>query len=179
MSSEGREWGICTFSFIVLPFPLKRPISSERPSQVDLDALCRTQAPAVPAEFISGHDYQWQRLGEEVVSLTDRQQNPGDRMAEGWSCFKRGGEKKWNKTSHWNHPEGLVWCHYCGWGKGWTFSSLIRSERPSLVGLIPDSKTSELLLSVAVNHVIRQRWFKRQHTFPNIDASMCDWESLR
>lgn len=59
--------------------PLERPIYSQRPSQVDLDALCPTPAPAVPAEFISGHNYQWQRLGEEVVSLTDRQQNPGGR----------------------------------------------------------------------------------------------------
>ena len=56
--------------------------SSERPSQVDLDALCRTQAPAVPAELVSGHDYRRQRLGEEVVSLADRQQNPGDRTAD-------------------------------------------------------------------------------------------------
>lgn len=93
MSSEGRDLGTSTLSFIVQPFPLKRPISSECPSQVDLDALCRIQAPAVPAEFISGHDYQWQCLREEVVSLTDRQQNPGDRMAEGWSRFNRGGEK--------------------------------------------------------------------------------------
>lgn len=93
MWSDGRDWGICTLGFIVLPFPLKKLISSECPSQVDLDALCWMQAPAVPAEFISGHDYQWHRLGEKVVSLTDRQQNPGDRTAEGWSRFNRG-EKK-------------------------------------------------------------------------------------
>lgn len=66
---------------------LKWPISVARPSEVDLGAVCWRLAPAVPAEFISGHNYQWQSLREEVVSLTDRQQNTVDRTMEDWSHF--------------------------------------------------------------------------------------------
>lgn len=49
--------------------------------------------------------------------------------------FSRGGKKTWNKTPRWSYPEGLVPSHCCGWGKGWSFSWHIRTERNSLVGL--------------------------------------------
>lgn len=72
-------------------------MSSKRSSQLDLDTLYRTQAPAVPAEFISGHNYQWQRLGEDVVSLTDTQQNPGGRTMESCSHLADEERKKGNE----------------------------------------------------------------------------------
>lgn len=37
---------------------LKWPISVVCPSEPDLGAVCWRLAPAVPAEFISGHNYQ-------------------------------------------------------------------------------------------------------------------------
>lgn len=116
-------------------FLLKRPISSKRPSQLDLDTLYRTQAPAVPAEFSSGRNYQWQLLGEEVVSLTDRQQNPGGRTTESCSHLADEERKKGNesyaalKPSPGMSPGATI----AAAGTDWSFSSLIKTERPGLV----------------------------------------------
>lgn len=44
--------------FTIIAVFLKWPISVERPSKVDLGVLCWMPAPAVPAEFILGHNYQ-------------------------------------------------------------------------------------------------------------------------
>lgn len=74
---------------------LKWPISVALPSELDLGGVCWRLAPAVPAEFILGHNYQWQCLREGVVSLTDRQQNTVDSTMKGWGRFiAEEGEKK-------------------------------------------------------------------------------------
>lgn len=44
--------------FTVMSVFLKWPISAVCPSELDLGAVCWKLAPAVPAEFISGHNYQ-------------------------------------------------------------------------------------------------------------------------
>lgn len=44
--------------FIVMVAFLKWPISVECPSELDLGAVGWRLAPAVPAELISGHNYQ-------------------------------------------------------------------------------------------------------------------------
>lgn len=86
---------------------LKWPISVACPSELDLGAVCWRLAPAVPAEFISGHNYQWQCLREEVVSLTDRQQNIVDRtmVAEAILQLRRKKKKKKDEMSWWTKPQ--------------------------------------------------------------------------
>lgn len=46
--------------------------------------------------------------------IDSKTQASGRRKAEAVLTEEK---KKWNKTSRWNHPEGLVWHHYCGEGK--------------------------------------------------------------
>lgn len=98
--------------FTVMSLFLKWPISAAFPSELDLGAACWMLAPAVPAEFISGHNYQCQCLREEVVSLTDRQQNTVHRTMEGWSHFTAEERKKWDVIQDQDIQFILYWVYY-------------------------------------------------------------------
>lgn len=101
MPSVEKDPGSWALDFTVMAVFLKWPISVACPSELDLGAVCWRLGPAVPEEFISGRNYQWQSLREEVVSLTDRQQHTVIRTMEGWSHFTAEERKKKDEMSHW------------------------------------------------------------------------------
>lgn len=104
MWSEGRDWGICTLSFIVLPFPLRRPISSERPSQVDLGAFYVGRRLQLFQQSLS-----WAMITND--SISGRKSSPwqidSKTQATGWQKAEAILTKEKKKSI--KHHAGIIW----------------------------------------------------------------------